>query len=148
MHANIDIFQMALTDPANGTAIINTGDGLMTMLARAEVLARGGHAELRKQPGESLRNAAERFCKGILIRNRWTKGEKCAARIDYVGKNLGKLEPKVESLLTADPSHPGKLHSIRSQLNPAKHDDNTPDRRTIEVALRNLKFLKKRYLPA
>ena len=54
----------------------------------------------------------------------------------------------MESLLTADASHPGKLRSIRSQLNPAKHDDDTPDRGTIAVALGDLKFLKKQYLPA
>ena len=49
LHANIDMFQMALTDPAYGTAVTNTGDDLMAMLARAKVLARGGHAELRRQ---------------------------------------------------------------------------------------------------
>ena len=72
------------------------------MLARAQVLARGGHAELRKQAGESLRNAAERFCKEMLVRDRWTKYDKGAALSDYDGKNLGQLEPKVEPLLTAD----------------------------------------------
>ena len=120
----------------------------MAMLAHAQVLARGGHAELRKQAGESLRNAAERFCKEMLVRDRWTNGDKRAALSDYGGKNLGQLEPKVESLLTGDASHPGMLRSIRSQLNPAKHDDDTPDRGTIAVALGDLKFLKKQYLPA
>ena len=147
LHANIDMFQMALTDPADGTAVTNTGDDLTTMLTRVGVLARGGHAELRKQAGESLRNAAERFCKEMLVRDRWTKHDKGAALSDYDGKNLGQLEPKVEPLLTADPSHPGKLRSIGSQLNPAKHDDNTPDHGTIAVALGDLKFLKKQYLP-
>ena len=148
LHANIDMFQMALTDPANGTAVTNTGDDLMAMLVRAEVLARGRHAELRKQAGETLRNAAERFCKEILVKDRWTKRDNGAALSDYDGKNLGQLEPKVEPLLTADASHPGKLRSIRSQLNPANHDDNTPDQGTIAVALGDLKFLKKQYLPA
>ena len=146
LHANIDMFQMALTDPADGTTVTNTGDDLMAMLARAEVLARGGHAGLRKLAGELLRNAAERFCKETLVRDRWTKGDKGAALSDYDGKNLGQLEPKVEPLLTADPSHPGKLRSIGSQLNPAKHDDDTPDRGMITVALGDLKFFKKQYL--
>lgn len=148
LHENIIMFQMALTNPADGTAVTNTGDDLMAMLARAEVLARGGHPELRKQAGESLRNAAERFCKEMLVRDRWTKHDKSAALSDYDGKNLGQLEPKVEPLLTVDASHPGKLRSIGNQLNPAKHDDNTPDHGTIEVALGDLKFLKKQYLPA
>ena len=123
------MFQMALTDRADGTAVTNTGDDLMVMLARADVLARGGHVELRKQAGELLRDAAERFCKEMLVKDRWTKGDKGAALSDYDGKNLGQLEPKVEPLLRADPSHPGKLRSIGSQLNPAKHDDDTPDQR-------------------
>ena len=148
LHANIDMFQMALTDPADGTAVTNTGDDLMAMLARAEVLARGGHTQLRQQAGELLRNAAERFCKEMLVRDRWTKGDNGVALSDYDGKTLGHLEPKVVPLLTAHPSHPGKLRSIRSQLNPAKHDDDTPDQGTIAVALGDLKFLKKQYLRA
>ena len=148
LHKDIDMFQMALTDRADGTAVTNTGDDLMAMLARADVLARGGHIELRKQAGELLRNAAERFCKEMLVRDRWSKGDSTAALSDYDGKNLGQLEPKVEPLLTADPSHPGKLRTMGSQLNPAKHDGDTPDRGTIKVALGDLKFLKKQYLPA
>ena len=148
LHANIDMFQMALTDRADGTAVTNTGDDLMVMLARADVLARGGHVELRKQAGELLRDAAERFCKEMLVKDRWTKGDKGAALSDYDGKNLGQLEPKVEPLLRADPSHPGKLRSIGSQLNPAKHDDDTPDQGTIAVALGDLKSFKKQYLSA
>ena len=147
LHANIDMFQMALADPADGTTVTNTGDDLMAMLARAEVLARGGHPDLRKQAGELLRDAAERFCKEMLVKDRWTRGDSGAAISDYDGKNLGQLEPKVESLLTADPSHPGKLRSIGRQLNPASHDDDIPDQGTIAVALGDLKFLKKRYLP-
>ena len=84
----------------------------------------------------------------MLVRDRWTKQDKAAALSDYDGKNLGHLEPKVEPLLTADASHPGKLRSIRSQLNPAKHDDDTPDHGTIKVAFGDLKSLKKQYLPS
>ena len=54
----------------------------------------------------------------------------------------------MEPLLRADPSHPGKLRSIGSQLNPAKHDDDTPDQGTIAVALGDLKSFKKQYLSA
>ncbi len=66
---------------------------------------------------------------------------------DYDGKILGQLEPKVEPLLTTDPSHPGKLRTMGSQFNPAKHNDGTPDNGTIKVALDGLKHLKKQYMP-
>ena len=147
LHANIDIFQMALTDPAYGTEVTNTGDDLMAMLARATVLARGGHADLRRRAGELLRNAAERFCKEMLVEDQWKNGNKGAVLSHYDGKSLGDFELKVEQLLTSDPSHPGKLRSIRNQLNPAKHDDDKPDQGTITVALGDLRFLTKQYLP-
>ena len=146
LHKDIDMFQLALTDRADGTEAINTGDDLTTMLARAEVLARGGHIDLRKQAGEMLRDATERFCKEMLVRSLRANGNRRAVLSDYDGKNLGQLEPKVEPLLTADPSHPGKLRTIGTQLNPAKHDDEVPDQGTIKVALGDLKFLKKQYL--
>ena len=95
-----------------------------------------------------LRNAAERFCKEILVKDLWAKGDTNAALSDYDGRNLGQLSPPVERLLTADPSHPGKLRSIRNELNPAKHDDGIPDQGTLKVALGDLRFLKKQYLPA
>ena len=88
LHANIDMFQMALLDPADGTTVTNTGDDLTAMIARATVLARGGHADLRKQAGELLRNAAERFCKEMLVRDRWAKGDHHTAISEYDGKNL------------------------------------------------------------
>jgi hypothetical protein len=147
LHKNIDMFQIALVDPADGTSVINTGDDLMAMIARIEVLARGGHADLRKQAGELLRNAAERFCKEMLVKDRWGKGDNHAAISDYDGKNLGQIGPQVEPLLTADPSHPGKLRSIGSELNPAKHDDGIPNKGTLKVALGDLRCLKKQYLP-
>jgi hypothetical protein len=146
LHANIDMFQMALLDPADGTTVTNTGDDLTAMIERAKVLARGGHTDLRKQAGELLRNAAERFCKEMLVRDRWAKRDRQAAISDYDGKNLGQLSPQVEPLLGADPSHPGKLRSIGNELNPAKHDDGIPDQGTLSVALGDLRYLKKRYL--
>jgi len=146
LHKSIDMFQMALVDPADGTSVANTGDDLMAMLVRIEVLARGGHTDLHKQAGEQLRNAAERFCKEMLVRDQWAKGNSHSAISDYDGKNLGDLGPKVEPMLTADPSHPGKLRSIGNQLNPAKHDDGIPPQGTLRVALGDLRSLKKQYL--
>lgn len=146
LHRNIDMFQIAMIDPADGTSVTNTGDDLMAMITRIEVLARGGHADLRKQAGELLRNAAERFCKEVLVRHRWANGHPNAALSDYDGKNLGQLSPQVEPLMTDDPSHPGKLRSLGSELNPAKHDDGIPPQGTLKVALGDLRHLKKKYL--
>ena len=56
---------------------------------------KSGNPELQKQAGEELRNAGERFCKELLVRDRWTRGHKDAALSDYDGKTLGELGPKV-----------------------------------------------------
>ncbi|MEE9159174.1 MAG: ATP-binding protein, partial [Gammaproteobacteria bacterium] len=107
---------------------------------------KAGDPELRKQAGEELRNAGERFCKELLVRDRWTRGHKDAALSDYDGKTLGELGPKVEPLLAKDPSHSDRLHAFRDNLNPAKHDDGIPDGDTLKVALGDLKHLKQVYL--
>ncbi|MEM7767397.1 MAG: ATP-binding protein [Pseudomonadota bacterium] len=146
LHRKIDMFQIAMIDPADGTTVTNTGDDLMAMITRIEVLARGGHADLRKQAGELLRNAAERFCKEVLVRHRWANGHPQAALSDYDGKNLGQLSPQVEPLMTSDPSHPGKLRSLGNELNPAKHDDGIPPQGTLKVALGDLRHLRAQYL--
>lgn len=146
VHQNIDMFQIEMIDPANGTTVTNNGDDLQAMLTRIEILARGGHADMRKQAGELLRNAAERFCKEMLVRERWAKGQAQVALSDFDGKNLGQLSPQVEPLLGDCPSHPGKLRSIGSELNPAKHDDGIPDKGTLKVALGDLRKLRSTYL--
>ncbi len=146
MHNNIDMFQIELADPANGTSIYNKGDGLKAMISRIKVLVNGGHAYTRKQAGELLRNAVERFCKMMLVNDRLDRGDTHAAISDYDGKNLGQIRPQVELLLTGDPSHPGKLRSLSKGLNSAKHDEGTPDRGTLKVALGDLCYLNKKYL--
>ena len=99
---------------------------------------RNAHPTIRKQAGEDLRDAAERFCKEMLVKHRREKGEKTAVISDYDGKNLGWLSPRVEPLLLQDPSHPGKLKAIAAAVNPAKHDDNIPSQGELTVAPGNL----------
>jgi hypothetical protein len=101
---------------------------------------------LRKQGGEVIRDAAERFCKEMLVRTRRATGNAVASLNDYGGKTLGQLGPQVEPLLTNDPSHPSKLRAIGGAVNPAKHDDAVPAAGVLKVALGDLKGLKKEYL--
>jgi hypothetical protein len=119
---------------------------LETKFMKAEILVRGGHPTLHKQGGELIRDAAERFCKEMLIRERRAKGDMAASLNDYGLKNLGHLAPNVEPLLTRDASHPGKLRAIGGAVNPAKHDDAIPAAGVLKVALGDLRFLKKTYL--
>jgi hypothetical protein len=146
LHQGIGLFQIDLRSPADGSAVANTADDLETKFMKAEVLVRGGHPSLHKQGGEVIRDAAERFCKEMLIKERRAKGDAAASLNDYSLKNLGHLAPPVEPLLTRDPSHSGKLRAIGGAVNPAKHDDAIPAAGVLKVALGDLRLLKKAYL--
>jgi hypothetical protein len=146
LHVAIDTFQINFANPADGTSVVNGADDLGTLLAKADVLIRGGHPDLHKQGGEVLRDAAERFCKEVLVKDRRAKGQRAAAISDYDGKTLGEIGPKVEPLMTSDASHLGKLRTIGGKLNPANHDDDIPGAGTLKVAPGDLRTLRKMYL--
>jgi AAA domain-containing protein len=146
LHKNVAMFQLSLTDPGEGTVVRNTADDLMARFAKIEILVRSGHPDLLKQAGEHLRDVGERFCKEMLVRSEHAKGNMNAVISDYNGKTLEWLIPKVEPLLAKDPSHPGKLRALPAMLNPAKHDDDTPSRGALKVALGDLTYFKKEYL--
>lgn len=146
LHQKITLFQIVLQNPVDGSSVANTADDLETKFLRAETLIRGGHVSLRKQGGEAVRDAAERFCKELLVKDRRANGDGAASLNDYDNRTLGYLGPLVEPLLTLDPSHPGKLRTIGGAVNPAKHDDAVPAAGVLKVALGDLRFLKRKYL--
>ncbi len=145
-HVGISTAQLLLDDPRDGTVIENTSEELLTMLTRAKSLARGGHPGLRKDCGLQLRDAGERFCKEMLVRDRRSKGVAAAALADYDGKCLEWLCPRVEPLLDHDPSHPGKLEAFRNTVNDACHDNEPPSTGSMKQACGEITFLVKEYL--
>ncbi|MGN6285525.1 MAG: AAA family ATPase [Afipia sp.] len=146
LHQAIGLFQIDLQNPGEGSTVTNTADDLETKFVQADKYLRGGHPSLHKQGGGVIRDAAERFCKEMLVKSERAKGKVTASLGDYSQKNLGYLVPLVETLLVADPSHPGKLRTIGGAVNPAKHDDDIPPAGVLKVALGNLRDLKRTYL--
>jgi hypothetical protein len=146
LHQNITLFQIALQSPADGSSVTNTVDDLGMAFDRAEKLIRGGHPDLHKQAGGVIRDAAERFCKEMLVKDRRAKGDAAASLSDYKNKNLRQLCLQVEPLLTGDPSHCGKLRTIGGAVNPANHDDAVPAAGVLKVALGDLRSFRKEYL--
>ena len=144
-HVELDTFDMILDDPRAGTKVRATSDDLIAMLARARPFLRSNEPELRKRAGERLRDAGERFCKELLVKERRSAGDDHAALGDYDGKSLGTLIPKVEPYLR-DAGHPGRLHAIRDSLNPANHDGGIPDKGSLAVAHGDLDYFRKQYL--
>jgi hypothetical protein len=51
-----------------------------------------------------------------------------------------------EALMAQDASHPDKRRTLGAALNPAKHDNAVPAAGVLDVALADLRYLKKTYL--
>jgi hypothetical protein len=139
-------FQLVRNDPVIGTEFRSEKDQLASMLAKAQPFINSQDAEQRKQGATQLRQAIERFCKEMLVRDRHASGDVQAAIADYDGKNFGDFKAKVIGLLTKDRSHPGKLTTAHNNVTPGAHDDRPPSTSQLKVAAGDIKALKKAYL--
>lgn len=145
-HLGISTAQLYIETPAEGSIIENTSDALLAKINRAKSLARGGHPDLRKECGIQLRDAGERFCKEMLVKDRRDKGDSTASLTDYDGKTLEWLCPHVDPLLDHDASHPGKLTVFKNTVNRACHDNSPPGNAEMTQAHGDIRFLVKDYL--
>lgn len=145
-HLGISTAQLFIETPAEGSIIENTSDALLAKITRARSLARGGHPDSRKECGVQLRDAGERFCKEMLVKDRRVKGEAVASLTDYDSKTLEWLCPRVDPLLDRDPSHPGKLQAFKDTVNHACHDNAPPGTAAMTQACGEIAFLQKEYL--
>ncbi|TWU62372.1 recombination protein F [Crateriforma conspicua] len=144
-HRNADIFQLSLTEPTSGTQVVKTSDDLQVMLSRVEPYVKSRSPDILKDAGIKLRDAAERLCKEMLVKDRRTNGDGTAAISDYTNKNLSELRPKVEPLFI-DTDHSGKFRTCIRWLNRGDHDTTPPNAGEIKTAYGYLKLLKKVYL--
>src|SRR5690606_33852776 len=134
-HLPVDVYRLAMPEPAVGPELVRTSDDLETILANIKPFILRPEAEHRRQAAEKLRNAAERFCKHVLVRDRRDRGDTTAMIGDYDGRGeLGKLIGDVSPLLKNEADR-GKLRSINQNTSPGKHDDSTPSRGDLDVAL-------------
>jgi hypothetical protein len=145
-HTGIDTFEITLADPLAGATVTRTKDDLDVLLAKANALLRTSvaAAEPRKLAARHLRDAAERFCKVLLVKDRRAQGGSVVPS-DF-DKTLGELIPMVEPLLTQNGGDPGKLRVMPARLNPGNHDDSPPSLADLKVSHGNLTDFKKRYL--
>lgn len=144
-HLGVSTAQLFIETSAEGTIIENTSDALLAKLNRAKSLARGGHPDLRKECGIQLRDAGERFCKEILVSDRHTSGDMAGSLSDYDGKTMEWLSPRMEHLLSRDPSHAGKFAAFKNTVNNACHDNTPPSSSAMVQAHGELSHLVKVY---
>jgi hypothetical protein len=139
-------FQMVLNEPIIGTEIRNQHDALATMIAKAQPFVSSQDGEQRKQGAIHLRQSIERFGKELLVRHSRMSGDTLASITDYDGQNFGTFSAQVLTLLTRDPSHPGKLTAAYNYVTPGPHDDTPPSTGQLKVVIGDLKRFKKDYL--
>ena len=137
-------YSLSISDPKEGTVAEKVWDSLDNMLRRAERFAGSSNQEMRKTGSRLLRDAAERFCKELIVRQRRERGDQCSIT-DYDGKSLSDLAPKVRRHLTV-PEHIGKFDDLTRALSPGSHDDQVPPGSELRVALGNLRRFCKDYV--
>jgi hypothetical protein len=139
-------YQMIRNDALLGTEIRSQSDDLAAMMAKAQPLIKSQDPMVRKDGAIRLREAIERFCKIILVRDRQGKGDGLASITDYDGQNFGNYGQNVMNLLTKDRAHAGKLRAAHNYVTPGPHDDKPPSAGELGMAYGDLKGLKKEYL--
>lgn len=145
-HQYVDTFVISSGDNDDGAVIEKRSDDFFSLLADAKIYIKSTNPEIRKIAANKLRNAAERFCKLVLVQNSHFQGDKCVMLSNYDGKTLGELAEKVYKYLNQDTSHPGKIQAIGDRLNPGSHDDMAPDEGGLNQCHGDLKTLYKCYI--
>lgn len=145
-HKGVGRFQIVRNDPVLGSEIRSESDTLATMLAKAQPFVKSADPVLRKEGAAKLREAIERFCKVMLVKDRQFKGDSSASITDYDGKNFSDYGATVMNLLTQDPAHPGKLKAAHAYVTPGPHDDKPPSKGELAGAFGDIKAFKRDYL--
>lgn len=145
-HREASLLQLVRNDPVEGTEVRNQSDDLATMIAKAQPYTKSQDPIQRKEGASLVRLAIERFGKMILVKSRKANGDNLASITDYDGQNFGNYSGQVQLLLTADPSHPGKITAAHNYVTPAAHDDTPPSAGQLKMAYGDLKALKRAYL--
>jgi AAA domain len=145
-HRGAEQFQIMRDNAMAGTEIRGQNDDLAAMLVRAQPFIKSQDGDQRKAGAARLRDAIERFCKELMVKDRRAAGDGKAMITDYDGKNFGEYNGKVYSLLSRDPSHPNKLKVAHSNATPGSHDDAPPSSTLLIHVAGELKRMKKDYL--
>lgn len=140
-HRGIDEFGAVLVDPRQGTRITRSGDDFEQLMLNAKSQMGSPLEENRRSAGNSLRIAAERLAKHILVDMRLKGGDTAAALSDYDNRNLAHLRPLVLEHVVKS-NEPGQWQTLSRVLNNADHDAPPPqpaELRTTHDMLRDIK---------
>ncbi|HTO00107.1 MAG TPA: AAA family ATPase [Microthrixaceae bacterium] len=141
-HHGIDEYNAALVDPRQGTRVTRSGDDFEHLMLTAKSQMGSPLEENRRAAGNSLRIAAERLAKHILVDARVKAGDADAALENYDNKNLSTLRPLVLAHVMKA-NEPGQWQTLARVLNDADHDAPPPQPADLKVAHDMLRDIKK-----
>lgn len=123
-HRMFSEYQLTLEDVFLGTQLVRAGDDFREMMLAAANQMHSPLRENRRAAGNSMRIAAERLAKLVIIANRRAEGLESNLG-DFVNKNLKDLRPIVARYCLR-PEEPGLWQFITRVLNDANHDTPEP----------------------
>lgn len=124
-HLGVDEFKAVLVDLRMGTQLVRTGDDFERLMLDASSQMHSPLPANRRAAGNSLRIAAERLAKHVVVAGRRRTGESNAAISDYDAKNLKHLRPLANSYALL-PVEPGQWQNLVRILNDSDHDTEPP----------------------
>lgn len=141
-HLGVDEFKAVLSNPREGTQVLRSGDEFERLMLDASSQMHSPHTANRQAAGNSLRIAAERLAKHVIVAGRRRDGDTTAEVADYDNKNLRDLRP-LATQYCALPNEPGQWTMLARLLNDADHDSLDPpfpsELKTCHSTLRHLK---------
>ena len=143
-HSGTGEYSIALVDARQGSSVLRTGDDFERLMLTAQGQMSSPLHENRRAAGNSLRVAAERLTKHILVAARQANGEVQAVLADYDGKNLSELRPLVVAHSKAA-NEPGQWQTLARILNDADHDTDPPQPADLKTCYSMLREIKKRH---
>lgn len=141
-HRGIDEFSAVLVDPRQGTLITRSGDDFEQLMLNAKSQMGSPLEDNRRAAGNSLRIAAERLAKHILVDARIKGDDIAAALSDYDKRNLAYLRPLVIAHVVKA-NEPGQWQTLARVLNDADHDAPPPQPADLRITHDMLRGIKK-----
>jgi DNA repair exonuclease SbcCD ATPase subunit len=140
-HRGIEEYTVSLENPGLGAVLLRNRDEFEHLLRKAEQQMDSPLSDNRKAAGQSLREAAERLAKQVIIAYRKTEDPRAKCS-DLDGKCLRDLIPLV-SQHAVECDEPGKWRALKDILNPASHAAPPPESIALRNAHGNLRKFKK-----
>lgn len=139
-----DEFRITIVSPSDGSLVEQRGDDFEHLMLEAKGQMGSPLLNNRRAAGNSLRIAAERLAKHIIVSGRLSAGDAEASISDYDGKNLSILGPEAVKYAVMQ-NEPGYWTQLARLLNSADHDAMPPQPTELKSCYEWLRDIKRKH---